>query len=149
MSVRQIITDVIAALELAHRLKHTPLLHDLLESSRDALEEALLHMDMPAPPPPTLVEPLPESPAVSVISSKRASTTYTDFIGQILPIIRRLHPSRNQKTNLTDAARLWKAHRDLKDPDEIFKAAQAQATTEAPRINSVAITLERLSRESD
>lgn len=148
MSVRQIITDVIAALELAHRLKHTPLLHDLLESSRDALEEALLHMDMPAPPPPPAVEPLPESPAVSV-SSKRASTTYTDFIGQILPIIRRLHPSRNQKTNLTDAARLWKAHRDLKDPDEIFKAAQAQATTEAPRINSVAITLERLSRESD
>lgn len=48
----RIVLDVIASLELACRLKHTPLLHDLLESSRDALEEALLHMNPPLPPSP-------------------------------------------------------------------------------------------------
>jgi len=49
----RIVLDVIASLELACRLKHTPLLHDLLESSRDALEEALLHMPPLPPSPPS------------------------------------------------------------------------------------------------
>jgi len=123
MSARQIITDVIAALELSTRLEHAPLREDLLVSSRNALEKLLGLIDpMPLPPSPPQSEP-------SVSSTKRSK--YTDFIGEIVPILRRLNPSRNHKVNFTDAARLWKANRHLNDPDEILRAARTQAEAQA------------------
>ena len=154
MSARQIITDVIAALELAARLKHAPLLHSLIDSSRDSLEEVLSLIELPplpsspAAPPPSRCES-PEELAPSVVSSKLMTTPYRDFIAQILPVLRRLFPNKTQKERLTDGARFWKLHRHLKDPEEIFKAAHAQAIAESPQITSVSIAVERLSRESD
>jgi hypothetical protein len=125
MSARQIITDVIAALELTTRLEHAPLRDDLLVSSRNALEKLLGLIDpqpLPLPPSPPQSEP-------SVSSTRRSK--YTDFIGEIVPVLRRLNPSRNHKINFTDAAKLWKANRHLNDPDEILRAARAQAEAQA------------------
>jgi len=93
------------------------------------------------------------APPQSVTSSKRAATKYTDFIAEMLPVLYRLHPGRNHKLNLVDAARLWKLHRHLEKPEHIVGAAKAQAAVETGKetLRSVSIAFGRersLSSES-
>ena len=117
-SAHRIVTDVIAALELARSLKHTPLLHGVLDNSREALEQAIIHMESSTP--------LPPSPPPEVVKGN-----YPNFISSILPSLKKLNPNRSHRLNFTDAARLWKANRHLGDADAILLAAQAQANQEA------------------
>ena len=118
LSAHRIVTDVIAALELARNLKHTPLLHGVLDSSREALEQAIIHLDSSTP--------LPPSPPPEVVKGN-----YPNFISSILPSLKALNPHRSHRLNFTDAARLWKANRHLGDADTILLAAQSQANQEA------------------
>ena len=129
---RLIMQDVIAALELARRLKYTPLLHDLLESSQGALEEAMTGLDTS-----THMPPLPPSPSCSVSppSSTTKGSKYTDYVSEIYPFLRRLNSSLNNKQNMALAGKLWTAHRCLGNHDAIVAAAKKQAIsekTEAP-----------------
>lgn len=146
---RKIITDVIGAMVLARRLKFEPLLHDILESSEGALGEALRSLDKelpkPAPPPPPPLISLPPSPPESIdeattVSSKRG-TRYTEYSTALWPFLRRLYPDRPHKENVTEAAKLWKEHRHIDDLEQIIKAAQEQAASEAPSPPTRSFTL--------
>ena len=124
--------DVIATLELARRLRHTPLLHDLLESSQGALEEAMAGLDTS-----TDMPPLPPSPPCSISppSSTTKGSKYTDYVSEIYPFLRRLNSSLNNKQNMALAGKLWTTHRCLGNHDAIVAAAKKQAIsekTEAP-----------------
>ena len=124
---RLIVQDVIAALELARRLRHTPLLHDLLESAQGALEEAMAGLDTTAHMP-----PLPPSPphSISPPSSTTKGSKYTDYVSEIYPFLRRLNPSLNNKQNMALAGKLWTTHRCLANHDAIVAAAKKQAISE-------------------
>lgn len=145
---RKIVSDVIAALELARRLKFEPLLHDLLESTQGALEEALYDLNEvvkpeDATPQPREVAPLPQSPPESVSdgasSSGKRGTKYTDYSTALWPFIRQLYPDRPHKENVTDGAKLWKLYRHLSDLDQIVAAAKKHAAAEAPAQRSTLI----------
>ena len=127
-----IMQDVIAALELGRRLRHTPLLHDLLESAQGALEEAMAGLHARADMP-----PLPPSPPCSISppSSTTKGSKYTNYVSEIYPFLRRLNPSLNNKQNMALAGKLWTTHRYLGNQDAIVGAAKKQAVsekTEAP-----------------
>lgn len=140
---RKIVSDVIAALELARRLKFEPLLHDLLESSQGALEEALYDLNeaikeevtavVDATPQPVALPPSPqESLSDGASSSGRRGTRYTEYSTALWPFIRQLYPDRPHKENVTEGAKLWKLFRHLDDLDQIIAAAKKQAMAEAP-----------------
>ena len=126
---RLIMQDVIATLELARRLKYTPLLHDLLESSQGALEEAMAGLDTS-----TGMPPLPPSPPCSVSPPSSTTNTkgskYTDYVSEIYPFLRRLNSSLNNKQNMALAGKLWTTHRCLGNHDAIVAAAKKQAISE-------------------
>jgi hypothetical protein len=119
---RQIVEDVVASLKLARTLRHRPLIDSLLDSTCEALELALVH-------------PLPKSPnsePEEPVKSTGSKYKYVTFIADITPYLKKLYPGRNQKLNLTEAAKLWKAHKHLDDYETILAVA-ASAATEAAK----------------
>jgi hypothetical protein len=126
---RQIIEDVVASLKLARTLRHRPLIDSLLESSCEALQSTLViearHQPLPSSPSSELEEPA---------KSTGTKYKYVTFIADITPYLKKLYPGRNQKLNLTEAAKLWKAYKHLNDYETILAVAAAAATDAAKDI---------------
>lgn len=126
-SKRQIIEDVVASLKLARTLRHRPLIDSLLDSTCEALESTLVRE---APPLPKSPSSEPEEPAKSTGTKYR----YVNFIADITPYLKTLHPGRNQKLNFSEGAKLWKAHKHLDDYETILAVAASAATDAAKDI---------------
>jgi hypothetical protein len=127
---RQIIEDVIASLKLARTLRHQPLIDSLLSSSSEALESTLVTEARNQPLPRSPVSE-PEEPVKSTGTKYR----YVNFIADITPYLKTLHPGRNQKINFSEAAKLWKTHKHLDDYETILAVAASAAIDAAKDIS--------------
>lgn len=156
-----ILSEVCESLRLAESLTHQNLKRGICAAAAGATEEALGYLRVadavppspievvespvaePVPPPPTSsvsFSPIRSSPhhhtlpEPSVVTSSRGGSTYTDFASRIHYVLRKRSPGTTFKTNLPEIGRLWKAHKHLRELEEIVAAATREIEAAAPAV---------------